>query len=196
MELLSRYIFLTLLLIAASNSYGHETNYAGQTCEEGMTDELKCMVCTLMFEAHNDHYEGMLAVGQVVMQRVEDSRYPDTICRVVYQNGQFTALDGRSRRLPNDHAVMDRILTAARDAIAAGGNGFLGFRACGNREGNIGGNCFRETGDASEFLYEDETEFAEAGPDRSDAESLQFINSILNQFSSPSQSSSASDATR
>lgn len=40
-------------------------------------------------EAGNESYEGQVAVGSVVINRVKDSRFPDTIEEVIYQPNQF-----------------------------------------------------------------------------------------------------------
>ena len=54
---------------------------------------LMCMAANIYHEAKNQSMLGQFAVAQVVMNRVEDSRYPDTICEVVkqgltYRNGK------------------------------------------------------------------------------------------------------------
>lgn len=41
------------------------------------------MAFNIYHEANNQSMLGQLAVGQVVMNRVEDSRFPDTVCEVV-----------------------------------------------------------------------------------------------------------------
>ncbi len=48
--------------------------------------ELWCLATAIYFEARGENYRGQVAVAQVVMNRVEDHRYPDTICGVVFQN--------------------------------------------------------------------------------------------------------------
>ncbi|MCD8132187.1 MAG: cell wall hydrolase [Lachnospiraceae bacterium] len=40
-------------------------------------------------EARGESYEGMLAVGSVVINRVLSGSYPDTVSGVIYQSGQF-----------------------------------------------------------------------------------------------------------
>lgn len=45
-----------------------------------------CLSTGIYFEARGESYRGQVAVAQVIMNRVEDHRYPDTICGVVYQN--------------------------------------------------------------------------------------------------------------
>lgn len=48
--------------------------------------QLECMALNMYFEARNqDTTEAMAAVGYTVMNRVATSRYPNTICGVVYQ---------------------------------------------------------------------------------------------------------------
>ena len=53
-------------------------------------EEIDCLVRTIYFEAGNQSYRGKLAVGYVVMNRVDSRRYPDTICGVISQNKQFS----------------------------------------------------------------------------------------------------------
>lgn len=64
-------------------------------------------------EARGEPYEGMVAVGAVVLNRVSDSRFPNTIAGVIYQNGAFDVVtDGQINLAPDD-----RSLKAARDAL-------------------------------------------------------------------------------
>ena len=54
---------------------------------------LMCMAANIYHEAKNQSMLGQFAVAQVVMNRVEDERYPDTVCEVVkqgltYKNGK------------------------------------------------------------------------------------------------------------
>jgi spore germination cell wall hydrolase CwlJ-like protein len=48
--------------------------------------EQKCLATAVYFEARGENYRGQVAVAQVVLNRVKDHRYPDTICGVVFQN--------------------------------------------------------------------------------------------------------------
>ena len=54
---------------------------------------LMCMAANIYHEAKNQSMLGQFAVAQVVMNRVEDNRYPNTVCEVVkqgltYRNGK------------------------------------------------------------------------------------------------------------
>ena len=48
-------------------------------------EDVACLVENMYFEARSDGYAGMYAVTMVVMNRVSDKRYPDTVCGVVHQ---------------------------------------------------------------------------------------------------------------
>lgn len=48
--------------------------------------ELWCLATAIYFEARGETYRGQVGVAQVVLNRVKDHRYPDTICGVVFQN--------------------------------------------------------------------------------------------------------------
>lgn len=64
-------------------------------------------------EARGEPYIGQVAVGAVVLNRVRDSRFPNTIAGVIYQPGAFDAVsDGQINLQPNSTAV-----SAARDAL-------------------------------------------------------------------------------
>jgi spore germination cell wall hydrolase CwlJ-like protein len=51
--------------------------------------ELKCLATAIYFEARGEPVAGQKAVAQVVLNRVNDARYPDTVCGVVYQNAKW-----------------------------------------------------------------------------------------------------------
>ena len=64
-------------------------------------------------EARGEPYIGQVAVGAVVLNRVESSSFPDSISGVVYQPGAFTAItDGQI-----NEAVTDSARRAAREAL-------------------------------------------------------------------------------
>lgn len=59
-------------------------HYIQEKATYSQTD-LDCMVANLYHEARGEGFAGMYAVAMVVLNRVEDKRYPDTICGVVQQ---------------------------------------------------------------------------------------------------------------
>ena len=61
---------------------------------------LECLAVAIFFEARDQPIEGQYAVAEVVMNRVEDPRWPNTICGVVFQRKQFSFThDGKSDRM-------------------------------------------------------------------------------------------------
>jgi len=56
-------------------------------------NELRCLTEAIYYEARSEQVTGRFAVAEVVLNRVRDNRYPNTICDVVYQG----PMDGRPR---------------------------------------------------------------------------------------------------
>lgn len=54
--------------------------------ERDKMSALMCMAVAIFFEARNQEVDGMLAVGQVIENRVYDKRWPDNVCDVVHEN--------------------------------------------------------------------------------------------------------------
>lgn len=64
-------------------------------------------------EARGEPYNGMVAVGAVILNRVSNANFPSTIAGVIYQPGAFTAVDdGQINLEPTSEAY-----NAARDAL-------------------------------------------------------------------------------
>lgn len=52
-------------------------------------NEQQCLANAIYFEARGESTRGQAAVAQVVLNRVRNPTYPDTICGVVYQNDSW-----------------------------------------------------------------------------------------------------------
>lgn len=64
-------------------------------------------------EARGESYTGQVAVGAVVLNRVESAQFPNTIAGVIYQKNAFTAVnDGQINLTPDQTAI-----NAAKDAM-------------------------------------------------------------------------------
>lgn len=59
---------------------------------------LMCLAVAVFFEARGETTMGQYAVAEVVMNRVEDPRYPDTVCEVVFEDSQFSFTEHYSMR--------------------------------------------------------------------------------------------------
>mgnify|MGYP002233032289 CR=1 FL=1 len=77
---------------AKKDNAGQVDGTGGGTITTGGTtvsaDDLTLLAAIIQCEAHYN-YESMLAVATVIMNRVESSRFPNSISGVVYANGQF-----------------------------------------------------------------------------------------------------------
>lgn len=64
-------------------------------------------------ESRGEPYLGQVAVGAVILNRIEHPSFPDTLSGVVYQKGAFSCLDDGQFYQP----IEDSCYSAARDAI-------------------------------------------------------------------------------
>ena len=76
------------------------------------------MASIIYCEAGNQPYEGQVAVGAVIMNRVKSGSYPDSIEAVIYQSGQFgPATTGWLNRVRSSKGYSQTALQAAVDAL-------------------------------------------------------------------------------
>ncbi|GAA0727997.1 spore cortex-lytic enzyme [Clostridium malenominatum] len=75
--------------------------------------DLQLLARVINGEARGEPYEGQVAVGAVILNRLRDPRFPNTIAGIIYQPGAFTAIaDGQI------HAAMEQnSIRAAQDAL-------------------------------------------------------------------------------
>tara|TARA_R110002124_G_scaffold63350_16_gene173135 strand:- start:11067 stop:11531 length:465 start_codon:yes stop_codon:yes gene_type:complete len=78
----------------------------------------ECLMRAMYFESNRSSADGMLAVGTVVMNRLNDPRYPKSICSVVGQKNQF-AQGVLTRKMTDSGAVLasqmaDQVMSGAR----------------------------------------------------------------------------------
>lgn len=107
-------------------------------------DTLKVLATIIWCESRGESYEGQLAVGSVVMNRVRSGSYPDTVYDVVFASGQFSPVKTGSfqKAYERGSAVNTPSWKAAEETL--GGYTNVGdmthFRRKGNKEGYIIGN--------------------------------------------------------
>ena len=97
-----------------------EAAAAAQAEAEAAQQAEKELLASLIFcEAGNQPYEGQVAVGAVVMNRINSSPYPDTMEEVIYQSGQFSpAMSGWLDRVRANQGYTEAAMQAAEDALA------------------------------------------------------------------------------
>ena len=78
------------------------------------TSDIQLMARAINGEARGEPYEGQVAVGAVILNRVKDSRFPNSISGVIYQPGAFTAVsDGQINATISESST---VYKAAQDA--------------------------------------------------------------------------------
>lgn len=79
------------------------------------TSDIQLMARAINGEARGEPYEGQVAVGAVILNRVKDSRFPNSISGVIYQKGAFTAVaDGQINAQISEGST---VYKAAQDAM-------------------------------------------------------------------------------
>ena len=92
-----------------------------QATDGGLSDEMRCLAGTIYFESKGESLQGQLAVARVVLARVESSRFPDSICGVVYQHRQFSFIrGGRMPRIKTGSRQWDNAVAIAKIAANDG----------------------------------------------------------------------------
>jgi len=106
------------------------------------TSDVLLLAALIQCEAGSDVYEGQVAVGAVVMNRVKSSAYPNTIKDVIFASGQFTpAGSGKLGRVIASGNVYASCMQAAQEAMAGASpvGAATHFRRAGSKEGIIVG---------------------------------------------------------
>ncbi len=106
-------------------------------------DTTMLLAALIQCEAGGEIYEGQVAVGAVVMNRVRSSAYPNTIHGVIYASGQFTpAMTGKLDQVYTSGNIYESCVRAAKDALAGTSNvgDLTHFRRNNGREGLVIGN--------------------------------------------------------
>ena len=93
----------TLKALGMSSSPGASTN----------SNNVNLLARLISAEARGEPYSGQVAVGAVVLNRIEHPSFPDTISGVIYQPGAFTCITDGQFNQP----VQDSAYRAARDAL-------------------------------------------------------------------------------
>ena len=92
---------------------GATSNALGVYVSGQVSNDLYLLAKCIYAEARGEVYEGMVAVGAVILNRVESADFPNTIYGVIYQPWAFTAVhDGQINLEPNSEAYQ-----AAQDAL-------------------------------------------------------------------------------
>ena len=81
--------------------------------EQNTSGDVALLARLISAEARGESYEGQVAVGAVVMNRIAHPSFPNTLSGVIYQRGAFSCLDDGQF----DEPVAQSAYAAARDAM-------------------------------------------------------------------------------
>lgn len=65
-------------------------------------DSLECLSLVVYHESRGQIKEDQIGVAHVVLNRVKSNRFPDDVCSVVYQRGQFSWVSDRHSNYPKE----------------------------------------------------------------------------------------------
>ena len=103
---------LTLLSMGLGQMIESGSAYAAT---KNVSDE-QLLARAINGEARGEPFEGQVAVGAVILNRVKSSKFPKTLAGVIYQPGAFTAVSDGQITVPI--SPNSTVVKAARDALA------------------------------------------------------------------------------
>jgi spore germination cell wall hydrolase CwlJ-like protein len=106
-------ITMILPISAQEQTFSYE-----QLLAQDIGKQVLCMAKNLYYEAAMESYEGKLAVAQVTMNRANSSKFPSTICEVVYQKTnktyQFSWVGEKVNEVRNKYAWEECLIVAKK----------------------------------------------------------------------------------
>lgn len=118
MKKITKILLITILLILSTIcvllvDYGNINNVS--IAKSTSNSDIQLMARAINGEARGEPYEGQVAVGAVILNRVKDSRFPNSISGVIYEPGAFTAVsDGQINVAISEGST---VYKAAQDAM-------------------------------------------------------------------------------
>ncbi|MEG2668302.1 MAG: cell wall hydrolase [Lachnospiraceae bacterium] len=109
----------------SDSSSGSSNSDGSSSSTPSSSDDYTLLAALIYCEAGAEPYEGQVAVGAVVLNRVRSGSYPNSIREVIYQRGQFgPAITGKLDRVIANGRTSDSCYQAATDAL--GGSNPIG----------------------------------------------------------------------
>lgn len=108
-------IFIICLIVININGENVENRAVLAASKSSSTSDVQLMARAINGEARGEPYEGQVAVGAVILNRVKSSQFPNTIAGVIYQSGAFTAVADGQINVPIKEG--STVLKAAQDAM-------------------------------------------------------------------------------
>ncbi len=106
-------IILLTVCIYFAGKFNNNKSMAASTSRS--TSDVQLLARAINGEARGESYEGQVAVGAVILNRVKSSKFPNSIAGVIYQPGAFTAVSDGQINVPIDPNAT--VVKAAQDAL-------------------------------------------------------------------------------
>ncbi len=128
--------------LAAQKEKAQQSTAAQHEATNASVDDTLLLAAIIQCEAGSECYEGKVAVGAVVLNRVRSGRYPNTISGVIYQRGQFGPASNGSLARALSGSISSSCKQAAAEALAGADptGGKLSFHRANGRAGLVIGN--------------------------------------------------------
>ena len=114
-KILVLFFILLIILIGIIILDKKEINQNISYAASSNASDIQLMARAINGEARGEPYEGQVAVGAVILNRVKSSQFPNTIAGVIYQSGAFTAVADGQIDVPIEEG--SSVYKAARDAM-------------------------------------------------------------------------------
>lgn len=111
-------ILFTILILGVITIVVFDSGISNQNISYAATSntsDIQLMARAINGEARGEPYEGQVAVGAVILNRVKSSQFPNTIAGVIYQSGAFTAVSDGQINVPIEEG--STVYKAAKDAM-------------------------------------------------------------------------------
>lgn len=116
-------IFVLLFNLYVFKNYSFSRHvYSAQKAESSTStdkpsgnDMVELLARLINGEARGEPYEGQVAVGAVILNRVKSPEFPNTIAGVIYQKGQFSCVTDGQFNQPMEEGTT--VYKAAQDAM-------------------------------------------------------------------------------
>ena len=123
-----------------------------------MDDGVVCLADNIYFEARGQGVQGWKAVANVVRNRVNNKKYPNDVCDVIYQRKQFSwTLYSRTDTSYRDNALYQKIVTFSRQFLYNKGadntRGALFYHSKKVAKSAIGVSALRKTATIRDHIF-------------------------------------------
>lgn len=105
-------VLMSIQVVGTKNNNSSSIIFAASSNTDS---DIQLMARAINGEARGEPYEGQVAVGAVILNRVKSSEFPNSIAGVIYQPGAFTAVSDGQINEPIDKN--STVYKAARDAM-------------------------------------------------------------------------------